>query len=360
MQIVDNIESRYDKGKSMKAFIIPLLFCSHFVLANEAPVPKRFQCDEGQSFTIQMTSHDAIQLQVGWSFIPLPQVVAASGVKYSDGKTTVWLKGDTGFLEQNDVVVAKNCTLADIEEPLRPVRDAASGLVFIPPDRWTANRVQMDVKSGSEIPFYGESATQQFEYRFRAGAAQQKYPLLDILVFPKAAWTQLAADKKPIGEVLGEDGQRVYVAQLPANNPFDPASSEGKEFIALQTNSKEVQQAFSIYGIVKKQAVESVTAKVMWLDRRLYPGAVLTVELRDVSLMDAPAELIAKQTITLEQGTPPTVTLKFSPDAINPRNTYAIGARLEMDGKLIKINDTHTPVLTRGAGCEVTVILKNL
>lgn len=344
----------------MKAFILPVLLCSSFVLANDATVQKRFQCDEGHSFTIQVTSPDAIQLQVGWSFMPLPQVESASGAKYSDGKTTVWLKGDTGFLEKNDVIVAKNCTLADAEEPLTPVRDAASGLVFIPPDRWTANRVQMDVKSGGEIPFFGESATHQFEYRFRAGAAQQKYPLLDILVFPKAAWTQLSATKKPAGDVLGEDGQRVYIAQLPANNPFDPASSEGKEFIALQMNLKEVQQAFSMYGIVKKQAVESVTAKVMWLDRRLYPGGVLTVELRDVSRMDAPAELIAKQTITLEQGTPPTVTLKFSPDAINPRNTYAIGARLEMDGKLIKISDTHTPVLTRGAGRDATVMLKNI
>lgn len=344
----------------MKAFILPLLLCSSFVLANDASDPKRYQCDEGQSFTIKMTSPDEIQLQIGWSFIPLPQVVAASGTKYSDGQTTVWLKGETGFLERDDVIIAKNCTLADIEEPLTPVRDAASGLIFIPPDRWTANRVQMDVKSGGEIPFFGESATHQFEYRFRAGAAQQKYPLLDILVFPKAAWTQLTASKKPVGEVLGDDGQRVYVAQLPANNPFDPATKEGKEFIALQTNLKEVQQAFSMYGIVKKQAVESVTAKVMWLDRRLYPGAVLTVELRDVSLMDAPAQLIAKQVITLDQGTPPTVTLKFSPDAINPRNTYSIGARLEMDGKLIKINDTHTPVLTRGAGREATVMLKNI
>ncbi len=344
----------------MKTFILPMLLCSSFVFANEAPAQKRFQCDEGQTFTIQMSSPEAIQLQVGWSFIPLPQVVAASGVKYSDGKTTVWLKGDTGFLEQNDVIVAKNCTLVDAAEPLTPIRDAASGLVFIPPDRWTANRVQLQVKSGGEIPFFGESATHQFEYRFRAGAAQQKFPLLDILVFPKAAWTQLDTAKKPIGDVLGDDGQRVYVAQLPANNPFDPASAEGKEFIALQTNTKEVQQAFSMYGIVKKQAVESVTAKVMWLDRRLYPSAVLTVELRDVSRMDAPAEVIAKQVITLEQGTPPTVTLKFSPDAINPRNTYSIGARLEMDGKLIKINDTHTPVLTRGAGREVTVMLKNI
>lgn len=344
----------------MKAFILPMLLCSSVVFANEAGAPKRFQCDEGNSFTVQMTAPDAIQLQVGWSTLRLPQVVAASGTKYSDGKTTVWLKGDNGFMEQNDVIVAKNCTLADAQEPLRPVRDAASGLIFIPPERWTANRVQLSVKSGSEIPFYGETASQQFEYRFRAGKAKEQYALLDILVFPKAALTKLAADKKPKGEVLGDDGQRVYVAQLPANNPFDPATPEGKEFLALQTNLKEVQQAFSMYGIVKQQAVESVTAKVMWPDRRLYPGAVLTVELRDVSRMDAPAELIAKKTITLEQGTPPTVTLKFSPDAINPRNTYSIGARLEMDGKLIKINDTHTPVLTRGAGREVTVMLKNI
>lgn len=342
----------------MKTLILPILLCSSFAYAaSDAPL-QRYQCDEGQSFEIRMTSPELIELRAAWSFIPLPQVVAASGAKYSDGHSTVWLKGDGGFMERDGVIVANNCSLVPIDEPLTPIRDAASGLIFIPPDRWIADQVQIDVKSGPEIPFYGETATQQFEFRFRAGEASQKYPLLDILVFPKAAWSKLSPP--PRGKVLGDDGKRVYVAQLPTNNPFDPASKVGKEFIALQTNLAEVQQAFSMYGIVKQAAVESVSAKVMWLDRRLYPGAVLTVELRDVSRMDAPAEVIAKQVITLEQGTPPTVTLKLSPDAINPRNTYSIGARLEMDGKLIKINDTHTPVLTRGAGREATVMLKNI
>ncbi|QZA81315.1 YbaY family lipoprotein [Deefgea piscis] len=341
----------------MKAFIFPLLFASSLTMAaSDAPL-QRYQCDEGQSFTIRMTTPDSLELLSGWTFQKLPHVISASGAKYSDGSTTVWLKGQGGFLEVDEVIVANNCTLISADEPLNPIRDAASGLIFIPPERWTANNVQVDVKSGSEIPFYGETALQQFEYRFRGGNDSEHYPLLDILVFPKSAWTQLEKNPPP-GLVLGDDGQRVYLAQLPSNNPFNPASKNGKEFIALQMTPAEVKQAFSMYGIVKNKAIESVSAKVMWLDRRLYPGAVLTVELRDVSKMDVASELIAKKVITLTQGTPPTVTLKFAPEAINPKHRYSISARLEQDGKLIKISDTQTPVLTQGAPRETSIMLK--
>ena len=198
----------------------------------------------------------------------------------------------------------------------------------------------------------------QFEFRFRAGKPNQKYSLLDILVFPKSVWNKLTP--KPRGEVLGNDGQRVYLAQLPAHNPFDPTSKAGKEFIALQTNNKEVQQAFSMYGNIKRPAVEQVSAKITWLDRRLYPGAVLTVEIKETSKMDVPNQIIAKQIITLNEGKPTSVNLQFSPDAINPRNRYSVGARLEMDGKLIKINDSPVPIFGRDMERDVIVRLKNI
>jgi putative lipoprotein len=321
---------------------------------------QQYQCDADIRFEVRFPESDQLELRLNNTLKSLPQVMAASGIRYSDGETTVWLKGDTGMLEQNNQPVATNCQLLAIGEPLTPIRDAASGVVFIPPARWTANPVQLAALSGSEIPFYGEKAGIQFSYRFR-DSQHQALPLLDILVFPQSSWdSYVASNSIPEGIFLGQDGQRVFLAQLPAQPAADPISADDKHYRALQISEEELKDGFSMYGIVANNRVETVTAKISWLDRALYPGATLTVELRNVSRMDAPAEVIAKQQITLENGAPQTITLKFAPEAINPRYTYSISVRMEREGQLIKISDTHTPVLTHGAPREAEILLKSI
>jgi putative lipoprotein len=321
---------------------------------------QQYQCDADIRFEVRLPKPDQLELRLNNTLKSLPQVMAASGIRYSDGETTVWLKGDTGMLKQHNQPVATNCQLLVIGEPLTPIRDAASGVVFIPPTRWTANPVQMAALSGSEIPFYGEKAGIHFSYRFR-DSQHQALPLLDILVFPQSSWdSYVASNSIPEGIFLGQDGQRVFLAQLPAQPATDPISADDKHYRALQISEEELKDGFSMYGIVANNRVETVTAKISWLDRALYPGATLTVELRNVSRMDAPAEVIAKQQITLENGAPQTITLKFAPEAINPRYTYSISVRMEREGQLIKISDTHTPVLTHGAPREAEILLKSI
>ena len=82
---------------------------------------------------------------------------------------------------------------------------------------------------------------------------------------------------------------------------------------------------------------------------RLTPGASLVVELRDVSLADAAAPLIARQTIANPGQVPINFKVEYSREDINSRNTYAIQARIiESDGRLAFINDTAYHVITRG------------
>ena len=90
----------------------------------------------------------------------------------------------------------------------------------------------------------------------------------------------------------------------------------------------------------------------------LTPEMTILVELRDVSLADASAPLIASQTIPNPGQVPISFRLPYDRDDIGPRNTYGISARIEEpDGRLIFINDTAHDVITRGNPRHADMVL---
>ena len=89
-------------------------------------------------------------------------------------------------------------------------------------------------------------------------------------------------------------------------------------------------------------------------------NAKVTVTLADTSLMDAPSKTIATQVIEGQTAPPFKFALAYDPKAIDPRNTYSVSARIEVDGKLRFITDTHTPVITRGAPTHVEMIARGV
>jgi putative lipoprotein len=103
-------------------------------------------------------------------------------------------------------------------------------------------------------------------------------------------------------------------------------------------------------------AKAQVTGSVLYRERiMLPPTATVTVTLADTSLMDAPAQVIDTQVIT--GGSPPyKFALSYDPAKIVPKHTYSVSARIEVDGKLRFITDTHTPVITSGAPTHVEMI----
>ena len=103
----------------------------------------------------------------------------------------------------------------------------------------------------------------------------------------------------------------------------------------------------------------SVTGTVTYRERiALSPGAIVTVQLRDTSLMDVASELIAEQVITNPGQVPISFEVHYNEDDINPRNTYSIQARItESDGRLAFINDTAYDVITRGNPTRVDMVL---
>jgi len=55
---------------------------------------------------------EAVVLYLDGGPFLLPQTIAASGVRYSDGERTFWTKGEEAFLEIGDVLVKSDCVLA--------------------------------------------------------------------------------------------------------------------------------------------------------------------------------------------------------------------------------------------------------
>lgn len=103
------------------------------------------------------------------------------------------------------------------------------------------------------------------------------------------------------------------------------------------------------------------TGTVTYLQRIALPaGSVVQVELQDVSRADAPATIMAAQTITTTgENVPIPFTLSYDPSQIDERFTYAVRAQITVDGALRWTTTEHTPVLTSAnptTGVEVMVM----
>jgi putative lipoprotein len=107
---------------------------------------------------------------------------------------------------------------------------------------------------------------------------------------------------------------------------------------------------------------DSVTGTVTYLVRIALPeDAVVTVRLQDISLADAPAELIGEQVIeTKGKQVPIPYEIEYDATQIKENNAYSISACIEdSSGKLLFISDTVYPVITRGnptSDVEVLVV----
>ncbi len=103
----------------------------------------------------------------------------------------------------------------------------------------------------------------------------------------------------------------------------------------------------------------AVSGTITYRERiALSEDATVIVELRDVSLADAAAPLIASQTIRNPGQVPIEFRVLYNRDDIDSRNTYGITARiLGADGRLAFINDTAHDVITRGNPTRVDMVL---
>lgn len=109
-------------------------------------------------------------------------------------------------------------------------------------------------------------------------------------------------------------------------------------------------------------AADRVTGTVAYRERiSLPPNATLTVQLVDVSLADAPATVIAEQTIDTAGRQPPfAFELPYDATTIQPNGSYAVQARITAAGQLLFATTTRYAVITRGNPTAIDVMLERV
>jgi membrane-bound inhibitor of C-type lysozyme len=105
---------------------VAVLLLLAFVLAcsqKEGPAPARqplgaphktfvYRCEGGQSFTVEFVDKAEVALfTLDGKTLKLPHALSGSGARYSDGHTTLWIKGDGAFVEVDGKIVIKDCTV---------------------------------------------------------------------------------------------------------------------------------------------------------------------------------------------------------------------------------------------------------
>ena len=102
------------------------------------------------------------------------------------------------------------------------------------------------------------------------------------------------------------------------------------------------------------EANACVTGTITYQEEKSLPDdAVVQVQLQDTSLADAPAMVIGEQIVTNPGQVPVPFEVCYDPDQIQANHTYTMSVRItDGAGKLLFINDTAIPVITRGSPTE--------
>jgi putative lipoprotein len=112
-------------------------------------------------------------------------------------------------------------------------------------------------------------------------------------------------------------------------------------------------------GDVKQAAV---TGSVAYRERMALPAdAVVEVRLSDVSRQDVAAPVIAETTVMpAGRQIPIPFELRYDPDKIEPKRTYALRATISSAGRMMFTTTNSYPVITRGNPTKVNLMLERV
>lgn len=149
-------------------------------------------------------------------------------------------------------------------------------------------------------------------------------------------------------QAIGEDGVPILQSspvQLPGSaEAVAEAPAEG-EAEAPEEGEAEAPAE----GEAEEEDVTGVTGTVTYLEHIALPGdAVVTVQIINLSLADASAQVLGEQIIEADdRQVPIPYKVPYSPEEINENLLYGVSARIESsEGTLLFINDTNTLVIT--------------
>jgi putative lipoprotein len=110
---------------------------------------------------------------------------------------------------------------------------------------------------------------------------------------------------------------------------------------------------------VQETLMKSLTGEVDFSAVSSLPSdATLEVTLSDVSRQDAPARVIANDTMSAVGSSPASFVLTYEPKDLGDGVDFAVSARIHQGGKLLAISDTRVSVLGRsGNAGPVQIVL---
>jgi putative lipoprotein len=146
------------------------------------------------------------------------------------------------------------------------------------------------------------------------------------------------------GETAGE---AIYL------NAADFAVDDGTNHLRL-TPSCLLVPALIEASQPQEDMAAAVSGSVTYLQRSALPdNAEITIELVDISITDAPAQVISSITFNSEgRQVPFTFELPYDPAAIRENRTYAVQASITVEGRVLFRNTTAIQVLTNDSPTE--------
>jgi putative lipoprotein len=104
---------------------------------------------------------------------------------------------------------------------------------------------------------------------------------------------------------------------------------------------------------------QSIQGTAVYRERiALPPDAVFDAVLEDISRADAPATMIATTRITSPGNPPIAFAIAYDSAKISEDRRYVVRASVLVGGKLMFTTDTATPVITRGAPVNVSLMMR--
>jgi len=107
--------------------------------------------------------------------------------------------------------------------------------------------ILVDELTGAKAAEYVPEAKHITRFLFNSKTIEDQATVVEILAFDKNDWKKLNNPAEPpIGTEIAQNPatNMVYVAALPQDSVFDPATDLGKKFQSVALSLKEVKQAF--------------------------------------------------------------------------------------------------------------------
>jgi membrane-bound inhibitor of C-type lysozyme len=89
-----------------------MLSCSQADVGAQQQKWLSFRCPDGRTVMARFEPQDQfVNVRFAGREMRLPRVISGSGARYSDGKTTLWNRGRSVFVEVDDKIVVQDCLL---------------------------------------------------------------------------------------------------------------------------------------------------------------------------------------------------------------------------------------------------------